>query len=345
MIRVPEITREDLWIFAFDNKKVFYKDFSEYCNNKSGYIGRAKLSKQTMTNYIKDLVKEEKLSRGFDSSDRHRHYFVPENKHDEVKALKEQRLFAKEFESLSDGERAILLDKRREKENKEILKVVALDGPLLIPEIAEKTGFTKTKICETFWGPLIHLGLFSCDKNYHLPIEEREYSLNLCGLYRALRENMDEFDVIVEKWGYLHLFIFSRISQLNDYGLVETLKDFIVKVRPRPNVKGIDETRKKIEDYLIAFIVSGFNHRYIRAWFRFFHKDKLFRERFECRLKEAIVHYQSNIKYFRNVLEIVGPLGRRSEPDWEEMKWKFIQVHSLEMFLHFPWFYPEESSG
>ena len=339
-----EITREDLWIFAFDHKKVHYKDFSIFCNNHPQQNGSAKLSRQTMTDYINDLKEEKRLERGFDPKDRYPYYFVPENMHDEVKMLKEQRLFNKEFGSLTEDERNEVTMKRRENENKQILRVLALDGPIFIPEIAEKTGFTKTKILGILWGPLLNLGLFSCDKSYHLPVEEREYGLELCGLYRALRENMDDFEVIVENWGYLHPFIFSRLSQLNDYGLVETLKDFIMKVRLRPNIEGNVKTQKEIEDYLIAFIVSGFNHKYLRAWLRFFHKDNHFRERVERRLKESVENYQSNMKFFQNMLEIIGVLGRRSEPDWEKMEWNIGQVHALEMFLHFPWFFPEESS-
>ena len=343
-MNVPEITREDLLLFAFDEKIVYYKDFSTFCNNYSGHDGHSKLSKQTMTNYIKDLLREKKLEKGHEPNAKYLHYFVPENKHDEIRALIEQRLFNKEFGSLTESERSVVLKKRKENENKQILRVLALDGPIFIPEIAEKTGFTKTKILGTLGGPLLNLALFSFDKNYHLPEIEREYGLALCGLYRALRENMDHFEVIVEKWGYLHPFIFSRISQLNDYGLVETLKDFIMKVRLRPNIEGIDKTQKEIEDYLIAFIVSGFNHKYLRAWLRFFHEDKQFRERVESRLKESVEYYQSNIKFFQNMLKIIGVLGRRSEPDWEKMEWNIGQVHALEMFLHFPWFCPEESS-
>lgn len=342
MIGVPEITCEDLWIFAFDKKKVFYKDFSRFCNNQPEYRKPAKLSKQTMTKYIKDLEKEKKLERDLDQEDRYPHYFVPKEKHDEVRALKKQRLFTKEFGNLNERERALVLEERTEKERKQLLSVLALDGPVFIPEIAAKTELTETKILEMLWGPLLNLDLFSCDKNYHLPTKERKYGLGLCGLYRALRENMDYFEVIVEKWGYLHPFIFTRIPQLGNYGLVETLKDFIVKVRPRPNHLGDDKTQKEIEDYLIAFIVLGFNHRFLRAWLRFFHGDKQFRERVESRLKESIEQYQSNIKFFQNMLKIMGTLGRRSEPDWEKMKWNIGQIHALEMFLHFPWFFPEE---
>ena len=215
--------------------------------------------------------------------------------------------------------------------------MLALDGPIFIPEIAEKTGFTKTKILETLWGPLLHLGLFSCDKNYHLPVEKREYGLKLCGLYRALRENMDHFEVIVEKWGYLHPFIFSRISQLNDYGLVEPLKEFLWKVKVDHYIEEVEKTRKRIEEFLIAYIVSGHNHKHIMDWLKFLYADKQFRQRVEDFFKEIIGKYKSNIRAFEMGLGIVGKLGRRSEPNWNEIEWNIGSLHGLESFIHFPW--------
>ena len=61
---LPEITREDLLIFVFDEKIVYYKDFSKLCNNNLPKNGTAKLSRQTMTNYINDLKREKKSKKG-----------------------------------------------------------------------------------------------------------------------------------------------------------------------------------------------------------------------------------------------------------------------------------------
>ena len=84
---LPEITREDLLFFVFDEKIVYYKDFSNFCNNSSGHDGKSKLSRQTMTNYIKDLKREKKIEKGLEPNAKYPHYFVPEDKYDEVKAV------------------------------------------------------------------------------------------------------------------------------------------------------------------------------------------------------------------------------------------------------------------
>ena len=238
---------------------------------------------------------------------------------------------------MTEDDRNVVTMKRRENENKQILRVLALDGPIFIPEIAEKTGFNKTKILETLWGPLLSRGLFSCDKNYHLPEIERKYGLALCGLYRALREDTKNFEIIAKKWGYLHSFIFNRIDHLTEYGLFEPLKEFLRKVKPYPYTEGEEKTRKEIEEYLIAFIVSGHNTRYIMDWLKFMHADRQFRERIEEFFKEIIDAYKSNITAFKMGLEIVGKLGRRSDPNWGEMEWNIGSIHGLEGFIHFPW--------
>ena len=75
-----------------------------------------------------------------------------------------------------------------------------------IPQIAEKTGFSELKVEETIWGPMVNTGMISADEKYRVPARYRSYGLSVLGLYRALRVDMDNFDVIVENWGSLAPF-------------------------------------------------------------------------------------------------------------------------------------------
>ena len=330
--------KEDLWIFTLNKERARFKDYEKYCMNGRFQEGFASnLNKQKMNQYLKELRNEKKIARGYDEANNFKYYYVPEEKIDEVKALIERRQIAKGIEHLSKNEREDFFKKLKQNENKTILNLLALKGPMLVSVIAEKTGFTETKILEALGGPLSILGLLTTDKKYWLPAKEREYGLSLCGFYRALREDITHFDIIVQKWGCLHPFIFSRLDQLIAYGLDVPMKEFLRKVKPDYHIEGEEKTRKQIEQYLVAFIVSGYNHRYIMDWLKFLHADKQFRERIEGFFKEIIDGYKLNITAFEMVLGIIGKLGRRSNPNWDEMEWNIGSIHGLEGFIHFPW--------
>jgi len=56
------------------------------------------------------------------------------------------------------------------------------------------------------------------------------------------------------------------------------------------------------------------------TWLKFLHKNQQFRERIEEIFKEFIEEFELDTKFFKNGLDIMGILRRRSEPDWEKMK-------------------------
>ena len=57
MFKLSErVTKDDLLLFVFDRQeKAYFKDFSALCNNFPNATGSARLSRQTMTNYLREL--------------------------------------------------------------------------------------------------------------------------------------------------------------------------------------------------------------------------------------------------------------------------------------------------
>jgi hypothetical protein len=92
VIGLPEISHDDLWVFAFEKGKARFRDFEEFCHNHPSDNRPSKIARQTMSNYIKDLVREKKLKRDLDEGERHPHYFVPEELHNTLKEHRQTKL-------------------------------------------------------------------------------------------------------------------------------------------------------------------------------------------------------------------------------------------------------------
>ncbi len=100
MSELPELTKEDLLIFAYERGNVRFKDFSEFCRNSSDSTKPAKIARQTMTNYLNDLKGQGKLKKNIAEGARYPHYYVPKEYHEECMKLKEKRTLLEIFETM-----------------------------------------------------------------------------------------------------------------------------------------------------------------------------------------------------------------------------------------------------
>jgi hypothetical protein len=327
---------DDLWIFTYETGKTRFKDYEKFCNNGRFQEGNASfLNKQNMNQYLKQLREEKKIVRGIDEKEGFKYNYVPQERINEVKKLIEDRRIAQGIESLSKEEREKILSKMRGDDQNKILSAIGQNGSMRIPEIAQKTGFTELKVKETIWGPMLNTGTISADKESHLPAKFRKYGLSVLGLYRALRVDMDNFDVTVERWGSLHPFVFGRLELLRKYKLEPALKEFISRLQLQSHTAESGEaTLRRIETYLVSFIISGYNYQYLPSWFGLIHEDQEFRERVKTCFKGFIDGFQQDIAAFQHGVQTIDMLSSR-KPNWEEIKWRELSLAGLEWFMHF----------
>ncbi len=326
---------DDLWIFTYETGKTRFKDYEKFCNNGRFQEGSGSyLNKQNMNSYLNQLREEKKIVRGIDEKEGFMYNYVPQGRINEVKKLIEDRRIDQGIEHLSKEEREKILSKMLGEDQNKILAAIGQNGVMRIPQIAEKTGFSELKVEETIWGPMVNTGMISADEKYQVPARYRSYGLSVLGLYRALRVDMDNFDVIVENWGSLHPFVFGKLELLRKFNLEPALKEFISRLQLQSQTESKEDTLRRIETYLIALIISGYNYKYLRNWFELIHEDKEFRERVKNCLQGFIEGFQKRIAGFQYGLETIDMVGRR-QPDWEEIKWRELSLVGLEWFMHF----------
>lgn len=328
-----ELDKNDLWIFAGGKERTYYKDFVSFCKNK--------LSRQTMTNCLKELQKEGKLKRALADGERWAYYFVPEEKRQELEAIRKQRQFRSEVERLSFKGQEEIVRHLKETEMNEVLMTLALEGPLKIPDIAERTGLTESKVHEAIWAEsertyftlyypmLIGRGLV-------LPIEKipmkwgdkensRTYILTVEGLYMAIRREPEDLDQIARNWGHIHPFIFKRLDLFREYGLEDSVKSFLRQneYHGTPDLK--DDMKRLEDDFIDYFSISG---EYIENWLRLLHADQELRERVKKRYEECVKTLQGEANLYKRCLKTIDMLSK-SKPDWEELKWHLFLFNGL----------------
>ena len=132
----------------------------------------------------------------------------------------------------------------------------------------------------------------------------------------------------------MHPFVFGKLELLRKFNLEPALKEFISRLQLQSQTESKEDTLRRIETYLIALIISGYNYKYLRNWFELIHEDKEFRERVKNCLQGFIEGFQKRIAGFQYGLETIDMVGRR-QPDWEEIKWRELSLVGLEWFMHF----------
>jgi hypothetical protein len=334
--KLAKLGKDDLWIFTYQTGKARFKDYEKYCKNGRFQEGlTSALNKSTMNRFLKELREEEKIARGVDQVTGDKYNFVPEEKVPELRKLIDDRLLAQEVATLSEEERKKRLSKMLYEDQNKILRAIGRHGALFIREIAQQTELSELKVEETIWGPMLYTGTISADNNYQVAAKYRKYGLSVLGLYRALRVDMDNFDAIIEKWGILHPFVFGRLELIRKHNLESALKEFISTLLLDSHTgEGQKDTQERIETYLIALIISGFNYQYLQKWFELIHEDKEFRERVKTCFTGFINRFQNYITSFQYGLETIDMVGCR-RPNWEEIKWREMPLLGLEVFLHF----------
>jgi len=327
--------KDDLWLFTYEKGRVRFKDYEQYCKNGRFQEGKtSKLNKETMNRFLNELREEKKIVWGIGENG-FKYNYVPQNMIDEVKKLIENRRLSLELESLSKEERDKILYKKLSEDQDRILSAIGQNGELFIREIAQKTGFTELKVEETIWGPMVYTGTISSEKHAMVDPKYRKYSLTVLGLYRALRADMGNFEIIIAKWGFLHPFVFDRLELIRKHKLELVLKEYIARLRLEPSMGETEEqTLQRIENYLIALMISGYNYKFLKNWFGLINEDREFRERVKNCFKGFIEGFQKRIAGFQYGLETIDMVGRR-QPDWEEIKWREMPFVGLEVFMHF----------
>jgi hypothetical protein len=116
---------------------------------------------------------------------------------------------------------------------------------------------------------------------------------------------------------------------------VPVLKEFISVLRPETSTGEHDEQMaERIEDLLIALIISGFNYKYLHNWFEAIHEDKELRERVKTCFTGYIKKFQNYIDSFQHGLKTIDMVGH-NKPNWEEIKWREMPFVGLEVYMHF----------
>jgi hypothetical protein len=328
--------KDDLWIFTYNEGKPRFKDYEQYCKNGRFQKGKTSdLNKSTMNRFLKELREEKKIVRGVDQVTGDKYNFVPEDNFPEVRKLIDDRRINQEVSVLSEEDRNRFLSKALYEDQNKILRAIGQNGASFIREIAQQTGMNEIKVEEIIWGPMVYTGTISTDDNYQVAAKYRKYGLSVLGLYRTLRVDMDNFDAIVKKWGTLHPFVFSRLELLRKHKLEAALKEFISNLNLEYQTGEHNEhTQERVEELIIAQIISGYNYNYLHNWLDLIHEDKEFRERVKTCFTRYITKFQGYIKSFQFGLETVDMVGSR-HPDWEKIRWNEFPLVGLEVFMHF----------
>jgi DNA-binding MarR family transcriptional regulator len=322
------ITSEDLLIFAFRREKTFFKDFAILCNNEPGSKGKTRLARQTMSNYLRDLIKDDCLRKDIGPQDKYRYYFVPKEKHREVVALEERRRTDLEFRNKSSEEQAAIVEKSLyEKDKQQIFRAIATNGWLTISELTDKTGIDDQRLLEIIWGrdsgePLPVTSLFfnlllDADDKHTSPRIIRSYGLSFKGTYRALQLFPDAFDEVINHWSSIHPFILSRFPMYRKHGVEEDVRLFLEKLDPINFSFMQGEAIKDLEDGLIAKIPR--NGKTIPNWFNLLLEDQEFRERAKRHYQDGIEYYKERIGHYQYALRAMDNLSSR-KPDQRQMR-------------------------
>ncbi len=322
------ITSEDLLIFAFRREKTFFKDFALFCNNEPSSKGKTKLARQTMSNYLRELVKDGWLSKDIGPQDNYRYYFVPKEKHREVIELEERRRADQEFRNKSSEEQAVIVEKSLyEKDKQQIFRAIAINGWLTVDELAGKTGIDDQRLLEIIWGsdsgkPLPVTSLFynlliDADDKHTSPRILRSYGLSFKGTYRALQLFPEAFDEVIADWSSIHPFILGRFPMYRKQGVEEDVKLFLEKLDPINFHFMHDDKIKDLEDGLIAIIPR--NGKTISNWFNLLLEDKEFRERAKRHYQDGIEYYKDQIGHYEYALKAMENLSSR-KPDQRQMR-------------------------
>ena len=140
------VDENDVWIYIYEKGEVRYTDLI------NSFVDAGKCSKPVLLKHKTRLEADHKVEKKLSAETNRPVYYVPKVKHPEVQAIIEERQITSEVKHLSPKERADILTGLREKENNKILMTLAAEGPLMIPGISKKTGFSESKVFESIWG-------------------------------------------------------------------------------------------------------------------------------------------------------------------------------------------------
>lgn len=177
------------------------------------------------------------------------------------------------------------------KKNKQILKALALEGPLTIPKMASKTGLPKSTIYEAIYGTSKsstneELGLLAHDdvciieeKSWRTGLPMRTYGLTCEGLYRFLddwdeKEVWAKIDVVIKNWGHFIPFVSERWDFFKKFGLIEIEAEALRWYIGSKNAMGIPNSRDYIEyleedfEDFLYFMAGAIERAHSRELFR-----------------------------------------------------------------------------
>ena len=318
---MPELTKlskNDLLLFAFGREKTFFKDFAKLCHNGPQCVGGSRLARQTMTNYLEDLVADGFLEKDVAPGDKYQHYRVPKTKYREVAELKERYESDEEFKKLSVEEQAAKIDEALlEKDREQITHIIALNGWLSASQIANQTGIDRERVIEAIWGKHNTAGVpdfsndalirwFVCsEKDSPLLFYMRNHGLSFEGVYLTIKKYPDDFEKIVEQWSSVHPFVLGRYPLLKKHGLGLSLFRFINGLDPYnfPLMGKVEY----VEDRFLDFFPKEGGH--ISEWFDFIHEDAEFSQRLKKLYSEKIESAKRYIRIVQQATEAIDNLA------------------------------------
>jgi len=183
----------------------------------------------------------------------------------------------------------------------QILKALALEGPLTIPKLASKTGLPKSTIYEAIYGTSKssknnEIGLLGRDriciieeKSWRTGLPMRTYGLTCEGLYKFL-DNWDDkevwakIDTVMKNWGHFIPFVSKRWNFFKEFGLIEIAVEALRWYISSKNTLGIPNSKDYIkyseedfEDFLqhmIWAIERAHSKELSRKWLDALRNDK-----------------------------------------------------------------------
>jgi hypothetical protein len=165
------------------------------------------------------------------------------------------------------------------KKNKQVLKTLALEGPLTIPKMASRAGLPKSTIYEAIYGTSKSStnkdpGLLADDKicvvseiSWRTGLPMRTYGLTCEGLYKVLDDWDDKqlwakIDDVAKNWGHFIPFIFNRWDFFKKFGLIENVLSALRWYVGGKHAMGIPNSRdylKYSEEDFDDFLYSMFH--------------------------------------------------------------------------------------
>jgi len=218
------------------------------------------------------------------------------------------------------------------KSGRQVLKTLALEGPLTIPKMASTTGLPKSTVYEAIYGTSKssknkESGLLADDRicvisevSWRTGLPMRTYGLTCEGLYEVLddwndRQVWAKIDDVAKNWGHFIPFVFGRWDFFKKFGLIEIVLGALETYVIGKGATGIPNSRDYIkyleedfEDFLyyVARALSNAHSRELsRKWVDALRNDDELRKVLERCYKKKLLLTELEKEVFTLNLEVI----------------------------------------